>query len=83
MKRKLGPPRCSRCKQVGHKKTSCKDNLGDGDTVAAANETRQFDVPIDGANEETKASQVPGDGGSAAAGHSSRWNCIQTIAYET
>ncbi|XP_031375420.1 uncharacterized protein LOC116189820 [Punica granatum] len=56
MKRKLGPPRCSRCKQVGHKKTSCKANLGDGDTVAATNKTRPSDVPVDGANEETRAS---------------------------
>ncbi|PKI71825.1 hypothetical protein CRG98_007764 [Punica granatum] len=59
MKRKLGPPRCSRCKQVGHKKTSCKANLGDGDTIAATNETRPSDVPVDGANEETRASQGP------------------------
>ncbi|PKI62317.1 hypothetical protein CRG98_017318 [Punica granatum] len=68
MKRKLGPPRCSRCKQVGHKKTSCKANLGDGDTTAATNETRPSDVPVDGANEKTRASQVSGEGGSAAAG---------------
>ncbi|OWM77818.1 hypothetical protein CDL15_Pgr004512 [Punica granatum] len=68
MKRKLGPPRCSRCKQVGHKKTSCKTNLGDEDTTAATNETRPSHVPVDGANEETRASQLPGEGGSAAAG---------------
>ncbi|PKI52041.1 hypothetical protein CRG98_027573 [Punica granatum] len=68
IKRKLGPPSCSRYKQVGHKKTSCKANLGDGDTAAATNETRPSDVPVDGANEETIASQVPGEGGSATAG---------------
>ncbi|PKI45776.1 hypothetical protein CRG98_033783 [Punica granatum] len=68
MKRKLGPPRCSKCKQVGHKKTSCKANLSDRDTAAATNETRPFDVPVYGANKETRASQVPSRGGSAAAG---------------
>ncbi|PKI37048.1 hypothetical protein CRG98_042561 [Punica granatum] len=44
-------------KQVGHKKTSYKANLGDGDTAAATNETRPSDVLVDGANEETRASQ--------------------------
>ncbi|PKI71974.1 hypothetical protein CRG98_007657 [Punica granatum] len=83
MKRKLGPPRWSRCKEVGYRKTSCKANLGDGDSGDATEEARSSHVPIDGdssvvgdgandasalATKETRPSHVPSDGDSTATG---------------
>ncbi|PKI70626.1 hypothetical protein CRG98_008859 [Punica granatum] len=51
MKIKLGHHRCSRCKQFGHMKTSCKANLGS----------------LTDAIEEARPPDVPGDGDSVAA----------------
>ncbi|PKI58446.1 hypothetical protein CRG98_021131 [Punica granatum] len=83
MKMKLGLLRCLRCKHFKHKKSSCKDNLGDGDSAATTEEARPYHVlgdgdsvaVSDGANnastasaEEARQSHVLGDGDLTAAG---------------